>query len=138
MVVRHTSFPALLVSPEPLDSSPVSFLTLTESTRETKFPAYDRKLHGDKKEEYIDDYVTGQNTKTVNKGGEKAPAKKVPNELGQREKNQSLNLQNTFIKFALDSTVGTCINVSSSTSFLYTIQRNRCSILTLSALVEWK
>jgi hypothetical protein len=85
---------------------------------ETKFPAYDRKLHGDKKEEYIDDYVTGQTTKKIGGeaaagGGEKnKEVKKVPNELGKREKSQQLNLRNTFIKFALDSTVGTCINVS--------------------------
>jgi hypothetical protein len=74
---------------------------------ETKFPAYDRKLYGEKKEEYVDDYVTGQTTKKV---GDKKKA--VPNELGARERSQSLNLRNTFVKFALDSTVGTCINVS--------------------------
>jgi len=72
---------------------------------ETKFPAYDRKLYGEKKEEYVDDYVTGQTTKKV---GDKKKA--VPNELGARERSQSLNLRNTFVKFALDSTVGTCIN----------------------------
>lgn len=84
---------------------------------ETKFPAYDRKLHGEKKEEYIDDYVTGQTTKKIGGGeaaaaggGQKQAVKKVPNELGKREQSQNLNLRNTFIKFALDSTVGTCIN----------------------------
>jgi hypothetical protein len=82
---------------------------------ETKFPAYDdRKLHGEKKEEYIDDYVTGQTTKEVGGGAKK---KKIPNELGQREKSQNLNVRNTVIKFVLDSTVGMSINVSSPFPF---------------------
>lgn len=83
--------------------------------REVKFPAYDEKLYGSKKEEFIHGFATGSTTKTVEKPDSKNPTKKVavktPNELGARKQTQSLNWTNTFIKFAMESTFGTALNV---------------------------
>lgn len=80
-----------------------------------KFPAYDEKLYGSKKEEFIHGFATGSTTKTVEKPDSKNPTKKVavktPNELGARKQTQSLNWTNTFIKFAMESTFGTALNV---------------------------
>lgn len=90
---------------------PVNFIW--QRWLEVKYPAYPEKLKGDTKEEYIDEFVKGQTQETkVQAGGQSADSKskKVPNELGKREQTQSLNIPNTFIKFALDSSFGTAIN----------------------------
>jgi hypothetical protein len=103
---------------------------------EVKYPAYPEKLKGDTKEEYIDEFVKGQTQETkVQAGGQSADSKskKVPNELGKREQTQSLNIPNTFIKFALDSSFGTAINVSQS---LYTGILLSTQMLTTSLRVD--